>query len=381
MIDYFQFQLFLAYPALDLPRDGDIALIAIYLCLRPEARDFISWNRVRLFLRAIFLSDITTADGKYIDASCVGGTTGSFRPSSSYDFPEEQPSQEDWNVWISFWSEYTLDNYALPRPLGKWIASTHRQHEWYYREDADVLLQRIDGGAQIFGRRAGTRRTRSEQQYELLGPAPVLPDLLEYKPCSVRKLTSELVYLGQTGPAHVSTEPITHDFLSFLKSWGGEWMWSGITLRGTFDNVLASVRDGIAEWVTNGSFDRKRAPSISSAGWIIFCPTTKSYLRGAFYEVSPDASAYRGELLGLTALHLLALAMKLHYNIDSKMGKYIVITNEPSAAPAFTAGESRLAPNTETFCVYCEISRMFCIMLSRTIIFMVTRTAPNGGIG
>ncbi len=98
-------------------------------------------------------------------------------------------------------------------------------------------------------------------------------------------------------------------------------MWSGITLRGTFDNVLASVRDGIAEWVTDGSFDRKRAPSISSAGWIIFCPTTKSYLRGAFYEVSPDASAYRGELLGLTALHLLALAMKLHYNIDSKMGK------------------------------------------------------------
>ena len=274
----------------------------------------------RLFLRAIFLSDITTADGKYIDSLFLNGPFDDFRPMSAYDFPEECPSISDWNVWISFWSEYTMEHNALPRPLGKWQATTHRQHDWFYREDADILLHRVNGGTRVFGRRSTGSRTRSDQQFELLGPAPATPDLSEYKPCSVRRITCELVSLGASGPTHVATEPIKYDFLSFLKSWGGEWMWDGITLRGSFQDVLSAVKEGRARWVTDGSFDRKRAPSISSAGWIIFCPKTKSYLRGAFYEVSPDASAFRGELLGLTALHLIALALKTHYGYDSTMG-------------------------------------------------------------
>lgn len=320
MLDYFNFQLHLAYPTLDIPRDGDIALIAIYLRLRPHAKDFISWNRVRLFLRAIFLSDITTADGKYIDPLYLHGPVDEYRPMSSYDFPEERPSHYDWNVWTSFWSEYTLENDTLPRPLGRWLAPSHRQHEWFYQADADILLHRVEGGARVFGRRSTGLRTRSEHQYELFGPAPVTPDLLEYKPCSVRRITSEVVYLGATGPDHVPSTPITHDFLSYLKSWGGNWMWDGIVLRGSFQHVLSAVKESRACWVTDGSYDRKRAPSISSAGWIIFCPQTKSYVRGAFYEVSPDSSAFRGELLGLTALHLFALALKLHYGIETNMG-------------------------------------------------------------
>ena len=80
---------------------------------------------------------------------------------------------------------YTLESNALPRPLGKWIATTHPQHEWFYCEDADILIQRVDGGANVFGCRSTSLRTRSEHSYELLGPAPAVPDLSEYKPCLV----------------------------------------------------------------------------------------------------------------------------------------------------------------------------------------------------
>ena len=39
-------------------------------------------------------------------------------------------------------------------------------------------------------------------------------------------------------------------------------------------------------------------------------PKTKHHIRGTFYEVLPYyASAYRGEFLGLTAFHLVALAI------------------------------------------------------------------------
>lgn len=71
---------------------------------------------------------------------------------SLYGFLGERPCQEDWDVWITFWSEYTLENFALPRPLGRWIASTHCLHEWFYRADANILLRGIEGGARIFGR-------------------------------------------------------------------------------------------------------------------------------------------------------------------------------------------------------------------------------------
>ena len=97
-------------------------------------------------------------------------------------------------------------------------------------------------------------------------------------------------------------------------------MWESLELKGEFRSIVTAIKNGTATWVTGGSFDRVRAPTFSSAGWIIFCPKTKHYLRESFYETSPDSSAYQGELLGLTALHLLAIAMKLHFKLDGPMG-------------------------------------------------------------
>jgi hypothetical protein len=54
-------------------------------------------------------------------------------------------------------------------------------------------------------------------------------------------------------------------------------------------------------------------PDVSSTGWTIFDPATHSHIHGNFYKVSDSASAYRGKLLGLTALHLVACAFKEFY--------------------------------------------------------------------
>jgi hypothetical protein len=97
-------------------------------------------------------------------------------------------------------------------------------------------------------------------------------------------------------------------------------MWDELVLKGTFQSIIAAVKNGSAIWVTDGSFDRVCAPDICSAGWIIYCPQTRHYLQGSFYETTPDSNAFRGELLGLTALHILAIAMKLHFKVDGRMG-------------------------------------------------------------
>jgi hypothetical protein len=137
-------------------------------------------------------------------------------------------------------------------------------------------------------------------------------------PCTVSANGS--VLLGTSGPAFYEEMPTAQDFYGFLRSWGGLWMWETLELKGNFASVITAIKNGSAIWVTDGSFDRVRAPSISSADWIIYCPKTKQFLRGSFYEISPDSSAFRGELLGLTALHLIAIAMRLHFKIEGHMG-------------------------------------------------------------
>jgi hypothetical protein len=86
-------------------------------------------------------------------------------------------------------------------------------------------------------------------------------------------------------------------------------MWEHIEVVGEFDTVIQAVKEGRAIWCTDGTFDRLQMPEVSSAGWVIFDPISKYHIKGSFFEISKDASAYRGELLGLTALHLVAAAI------------------------------------------------------------------------
>ncbi len=79
--------------------------------------------------------------------------------------------------------------------------------------------------------------------------------------------------------------------------------------------LIQGMTSGSLIWVTDGSYDRKRAPVISGVGWIILCTHTGKRLVGSFWEKSSSASSYRAELLGLCSLHLLALALSEFFMI------------------------------------------------------------------
>jgi hypothetical protein len=55
--------------------------------------DIARLNRCRVYLQVLFLSDITTADGKYLKHFIFdpGGAT----KWSRYTFPQEKPSKQD----------------------------------------------------------------------------------------------------------------------------------------------------------------------------------------------------------------------------------------------------------------------------------------------
>ncbi len=62
-------------------------------------------NRCRGAMKAIFLSDLSTADGKYFEHFIFN--PGLATVGSTYIFSREKPTREDWDTWVNFWQSYT----------------------------------------------------------------------------------------------------------------------------------------------------------------------------------------------------------------------------------------------------------------------------------
>jgi hypothetical protein len=60
--------------------------------------------------------------------------------------------------------------------------------------------------------------------------------------------------------------------------------------------------------VTDGLYIRELYPNLCSCAFILECSEGRGRIFGSFPEWSKVACAYRGELLGLLAIHLLLLA-------------------------------------------------------------------------
>ena len=73
---------------------------------------------------------------------------------------------------------------------------------------------------------------------------------------------------------------------------------------------------GTLVWCCDGSYKKKVAPTASGAGWVVYCKKTGNLLEGYFFEISEDAGSYRGEQLGMCAVHHLIAAFSLFFFIS-----------------------------------------------------------------
>ena len=74
--------------------------------------DLLSISRVRGLSCAIFVSDIVTADGKYLEEFATA-RTHSRKHASNYKFSKEALIQEDWIMLMQFWKQHTVGNFEL----------------------------------------------------------------------------------------------------------------------------------------------------------------------------------------------------------------------------------------------------------------------------
>ena len=308
--------LFLKYPTLKLPRNNDICLVDLFLKEGYQGMELRRLNRCRLHLRAIFLSDIATSSGRRLEEFVFHSRVGR---GSTFRFPRECPCAKDWKIWDEFWTSWLHPNGTMPRVVGDWVATTHQRWKWYLNPSSDTVWEFDDGTWVGYEKIPMPRSTRRNAYYQPARTLTINDD--PGAPASITAVNNTVCMLD-TGPPLYSPSPAAPmTFWEFIRSQGGEWMWDYI--EGEHDDmswIATALHDESAVMVTDGSYNRVLAPTISGAGWVLVSTISRRMVYGSFYEISDDASSYRGELLGLTAIHhLVAFALE-YYTVRSASG-------------------------------------------------------------
>jgi hypothetical protein len=272
------------FSIISLPRERDQVLIEIFFAEDHSPETIRSLGRCRGALEAIFLSDITTADGRYLEK--IVFNPGSKNTKLKFKFPCQYPSNKDWNSCFNFGHNFTMTGDKLKVPLGNWIHPTHCIWRWYYRAQ-DNNLQRINEGRKYhYKLLMGHPRTRTTKMYHLVQEEPYISDVILGLPTSISGLSNLQVVKLNKGPALAGVPEKIMNLSDFLYSWGGTWMWEGIdnnqTTEGDVTWIAEGMRNNLLIWVSNGSYDRKKAKELSGIGWIIFCTQTGLRLTGTF---------------------------------------------------------------------------------------------------
>jgi hypothetical protein len=155
-----------------------------------SAAEIQSISRCRGSLQSIFLSDLVTVDGRYLESFVFD--PGPPKQRSNYRFPCECPTKKDWDIWVNFWHNYTTTGRKLKVPLGRWTHPTHRKWLWYTSSVDD--LHRVENGIVHHYLPSQSRRhTHSDLGYALAWTEPLRPDHVMGLPVSVQGSDSTYV--------------------------------------------------------------------------------------------------------------------------------------------------------------------------------------------
>lgn len=97
-------------------------------------------------------------------------------------------------------------------------------------------------------------------------------------------------------------------------------MWKSLCLVRDDNWLIDLIREGTCIAVTDGSYIWEIYPDLCSCAFVFKGTEGRGRMFGYFPEHSKVANAYRGELLGLMAIHLiLSAANKLKSNLKAKV--------------------------------------------------------------
>ena len=285
------------------PRERDSWLMQEFTTLNYSCDDLRRLNRVRLHQEVLFLSDVMDASGRAIDKKYLHP-----RPMgeawSTLSFPIERPPRRDFNLWQTAIRSIRALGGRLH--LGNYVTQGHKIWAWSYDLESMTLFHRKGDLVDIYKpsdfRGARTRANRySRTRHDQCIPPRGGPCTVEEAGLGIYKIMSFTTMPPQV--AHPET------FLEVLEEWGSMWMWKDMRLTGDDSWLAEAISDNSLVAVTDGSYMRSLYPNMNSCAFILECSKGRGRLTGSFSEQTIAACSYRGELLGLMAIHLILLSV------------------------------------------------------------------------
>jgi len=126
------------------PRQGDQFIMEAILACDPPLQEIVACNHCRMYLRALFVSDIASGDGNFILDQFWNGIPY-ITPHKKKSWPHYgKPPRKSWDTWKKWLKRALLGRgRRLSSPLGEWLKQDNNW-PWYLSQDGG--LYRRDSG-------------------------------------------------------------------------------------------------------------------------------------------------------------------------------------------------------------------------------------------
>ena len=300
---------------LTLPRVGDKWLMLEFGKLGYSGVELERLNRVRIHQQVLFLSCVLGATGKELDERCLVKR----RPDqkwSTIKFPNEKPPRKDFTLWRNALCQL-VPAYGIQDRLGPLTHPGYKIWDWTINEISGRLYHHSSDGISEYRQSRQARYANRANRWERVAAAD--PAAAVGKICTVKTISESIVSVASMANPCPQPQPKS-DFLEVLLEWGNTWIWDNIIVQGNVSWPIQSIADKSVVAVTDGSYLKEEYPGVSSAAFVLECKNGRGRIVGSFAEQSSSACAYRGELMGLMALHLVLLAVnKIEPNLKGSV--------------------------------------------------------------
>ena len=298
-------------------RERDQWLMRRFEAIGYEGEEFRRLNRVRVHQQVLFVSDVLCAGGRYLDPKYLGRRPDGEKWTKLERFPNEHPTAADFRLWQDALRQVAPRG-RVSVGLGNFVSSPHKVWDWRMDRDALRLYHYMPGSRQmdVYGP-SNVPRHRGPNRYTriLAGVHAEVKGAV----CTVDSVAQAVVKVRSTA-ASFRPAPPPATFLDVLREWECTWLWDDLVLEGDEGWLVEAIMQGTLVGVTDGSYIREFHPDLCSAAFIFECTASKRRLFGSFPEHSASANAFRGELLGLLALHLLLLSLnRVHPQLEGRV--------------------------------------------------------------
>jgi hypothetical protein len=282
------------------PREGDQFLMRVFITAGYRGDTLRRLNRVRISLQVLFLSNVLTASGGKVSLDILlrwpkGEVWSTIR------WPTERPTNSDMRLWNNALSSICPSR-SSTSSVGEYICNLHRVQWWFWNKtDSSIHHVKPDSMTEdvfVVGRKPNRFSYSHSQACQKQNAI-----------CSVQP-TLERDHWRLLSTATIALQAATpRTFVGILKSWGNTWLWEHMTVHGGFEWLEHEILEGLLVAVTDGSYIRKLYPHLYSAAFVLECSSGRGRVYRSFLESLFVANAYRGELLGLMAIHLILLSI------------------------------------------------------------------------